>query len=233
MLKKLKGYFSPGDFIIWGTSVALILASFFIFKGSDPLSLTTSLIGVTALLFCAKGSPIGQIIIIIFALLYGIISYRFGYYGEMLTYVCMSLPMAVLSLISWFKNPFKKGSLEVRVSKIKKRDIPLIAILAILVTTVFFFLLKYLGTANLIPSTFSVATSFVAVFLTYKRSPYYAAAYAVNDIVLIVLWSLASATDTKYLTVVFCFVAFLLSDLYTFICWRRMEKKQAMESSVK
>ena len=233
MLKKLKGYFLPQDFIIWGTSVALILASFFIFGGSDLLSLTTSLIGVTALLFCAKGSPVGQIIIIIFALLYGVISYRFGYYGEMLTYVCMSMPMAVLSLISWFKNPFKQGSLEVKVSRVGVRDIPLIAILAILVTAVFFFVLKYLGTANLIPSTFSVATSFVAVFLTYKRSPYYAAAYAVNDIVLIILWSLASAVDTKHLTVVFCFVAFLLSDLYTFICWKKMEKRQSIESQVK
>lgn len=37
---------------------------------------------------------------ILFSLLYGIISFTFSYYGEMLTYVGMTMPMAVFALIS-------------------------------------------------------------------------------------------------------------------------------------
>ncbi|WP_288629266.1 nicotinamide mononucleotide transporter, partial [uncultured Ruthenibacterium sp.] len=79
----------------------------------------------------------------------------------------------------------------------------------------------------LVPSTLSVTTSFIAVYLTYKRSPYYALGYAANDIVLIVLWILAARQNTSYLSVVVCFTAFLVNDIYGFINWCRMGERQA------
>lgn len=91
----------------------------------------------------------------------------------------------------------------------------------------FYFILGYFQTANLVPSTLSVTTSFIAVYLTYKRSPYYALGYAANDIVLIVLWILAARQDTSYLSVVVCFTAFLANDIYGFINWCRMGERQA------
>ena len=63
-------------------------------------------------------------------------------------------------------------------------------------------------------------------YLTIKRSPYYAVAYAANDIVLIILWSLASVEEIRYLSVVVCFAAFFVNDIYGFVSWRRMEKRQ-------
>ena len=97
----------------------------------------------------------------------------------------------------------------------------------LLVTILFYFILKYFHTANIIPSTLSVTTSFLAVYLTFRRSPYFALAYASNDIVLILLWIMASIYDVKYISVVVCFVAFLLNDIYGFFNWRKMEKRQA------
>lgn len=85
---------------------------------------------------------------------------------------------------------------------------------------------KYFHTANLIPSTISVTTSFLAVFLTFKRSSFYAVAYAANDVVLIILWFMASLADRMYLSVVVCFVVFLLNDIYGFINWQKMLKRQ-------
>ena len=40
------------------------------------------------------------------------------------------------------------------------------------------------------------------------------------------LWVLASMTDASYISVMICFVMFLANDLYGFISWRRMEKRQ-------
>ena len=90
----------------------------------------------------------------------------------------------------------------------------------------FFNLSKAEVKENLIPSTISVTTSFVAVYLTFRRSPYFALAYASNDIVLIILWILASIYDAKYISVVVCFVAFLVNDIYGFVNWRKMKKRQ-------
>ena len=100
-------------------------------------------------------------------------------------------------------------------------------LLTAIITTVFYFILAYFHTANLLPSTLSVTTSFVAVYLTFRRSPYFALAYAANDIVLIVLWVLASIYDIKYISVVVCFGAFLVNDMYGFVSWRNMKIRQS------
>ena len=165
---------------------------------------------------------------IIFGALYGIISYSFAYYGEMITYMGMTVPMAFISLIAWLKNPYKNKKSEVEVSGIKKKEIWFLIPVTIVVTVVFYIILKEFGTANIVPSTFSVTTSFVAVYLTFRRSPYFALIYAFNDIVLIVLWTLATFKDVSYLSVIICFVMFLFNDLYSFINWKRMQKRQAI-----
>ena len=85
---------------------------------------------------------------------------------------------------------------------------------------------NFFHTANIIPSTFSVSTSFLAVYLSFRRSPYYALAYAANDLVLIVLWILASLENTSYISVTVCFIAFLANDLYGFWNWKKMESRQ-------
>lgn len=149
----------------------------------------------------------------------------------MITYLGMTMPMAIFALISWLKHPYKDKKSEVEVNKIGKRDLILMTVLTIIVTFIFYFILKYLDTANLGFSTVSVTTSFVAVFLTFKRSPYFTLAYALNDIVLIILWILASFENTSYLSVVVCFLAFLVNDIYGFISWCKMQKRQQKSES--
>lgn len=226
-MKKLLSYFSRGEIILWFSSLFFITTSFFIFDREGYLTFIASLIGATSLIFCAKGNPIGPFLMVIFGILYGIISLSFRYYGEMITYVGMSVPMSLFSFIAWMRNPYKGKISEVTVSRIKKKDIIFMTLLTLIVTVAFYFILKAFNTANLIPSMISVATSFLAVLLTYKRSPYYALMYAANDVVLIVLWLLAAMTDISYLSVIICFIAFLVNDVYGFINWKRMQKRQA------
>ena len=226
----MKTYFTKTEWILWGASVTLILLSFLIFDRVNYMTLVASLIGVTSLIFNAKGNPVGQALMVIFSVLYGIISYRFSYYGEMVTYLGMTAPMALFALISWLRNPYKGNKAEVAVNCIGKAEWIFAIILSVLVTVAFYFILEYFDTANIIPSTLSVTTSFIAVYLTFRRSPYFALAYAANDIVLIVLWVLASVQDISYLSVVICFLLFLVNDLYGFVSWRRMEQRQLLNA---
>ncbi len=225
-MKKLTSYFSKGELILWGASIASILISFFLFDRMNYLTLIASVIGATSLIFSAKGNPFGQLLMVIFSLLYGIISYSFSYFGEMITYLGMTAPMALFSLISWLKNPYKGNRTEVEVGKLSKKEILFMFLLTAGVTAAFYFILAYLNTANMFWSTLSVTTSFLAVYLTFRRSPYYAVAYAANDIVLIILWVMATREDVSYLSVVICFVMFLFNDLYGFVSWLKMEKRQ-------
>ncbi len=211
--------------VLWIISVIVVIASFVLSKGGDYLTLIASLIGVTALIFVAKGYVLGQVLTVVFALFYGVISFFFAYYGEMLTYMCMTAPIAVMAVISWVKNPFE-GTREVKVRKMHRGEVFIMCAFAAVVTVIFYFILKFFNTANLVFSTISVTTSFLACFLTYMRNPFYALAYAANDIVLIILWVLASCEDISYLPMVFCFIMFFINDMYGFVNWRRMEKRQ-------
>lgn len=227
MLKKAISYFSKTEMALWCSSVIIIVASFWGFDRENYLTLLASLIGVTSLIFNAKGNPFGQFLMVIFSLLYGMISYTFAYYGEMITYLGMTMPMAIFALVSWLKNPYKGNRAEVEVNTVSERESCGMWILTLIVTVLFFFVLRYFETANILPSTLSVTTSFLAVYLTFRRSPYFALAYASNDIVLIVLWVMASIHDARYISVVVCFAAFLVNDLYGFISWQKMKIRQS------
>ncbi len=224
--KSLLNYFTKAEILLWCISVMLILVSFIIFDGESILTLIASLIGVTSLIFNAKGNPFGQFLIVVFSLLYGIISFTFSYYGEMITYLGMTAPMAVFALISWIKNPYNGNKAEVKVNRLKKKEIVFMFLLTAVITFIFYFILAAFNTANLIPSTISVTTSFLAVYLTFRRSAFYAAAYAANDVVLIILWIMATLSNITYLSVAICFIIFLINDVYGFISWSKMQKRQ-------
>ncbi len=227
--KLLRNYFTKGEIALWCVSVALISVSFFMFDRENPLTLAASLIGVTSLIFIAKGNPFGQFLMVIFSILYGIISFSFAYYGEMITYLGMTAPMAVFALISWLRNPYNGNKAEVKVNRLKCKEIMFMILLTVIVTFIFYYILSAFHTANLILSTISVTTSFLAVYLTFRRSTFYAICYAANDVVLIMLWILATFSDLSYLSVVICFVVFLANDIYGFISWSKMRKRQNEE----
>ena len=212
--------------ILWLSSVAVVIGSFVLSNGQGWLNCIASVIGVTALIFVSKGHVFGQILTVIFSLFYGVISFEFKYYGEMITYLGMTAPIALMSVISWLKHPYKDSS-EIEVQHLNKKQIRSIIVLTVIVTAAFYFILKYFNTANLIVSTISIATSFSASYLTFLRSPYYAIGYSANDIVLIILWILASMENISYLPMVACFIMFLFNDLYGFYNWKRMQRKQA------
>ncbi len=216
------------EWLLWIFSALTVSLSYLFIPERDILTLLSSLIGVSALIFVAKGHVFGQLLCIFFAVFYGIISFYFRYYGEMITYLGMSAPSALAALISWIRHPYK-DSAEVEVKRLSKKDVYLVCFLTAVVTLLFYFVLKALGTARLAVSTVSVATSFFASLLTIMRSPYYALAYALNDIILIVLWTLAALSDISSLPMIACFVAFLANDVYGFVNWSRMRKNQKNE----
>lgn len=183
-------------------------------------------VGAVALVFMAKGDVWGQVLTVVFSVLYGVTSWQFRYYGEMITYLGMTLPMALAAVFSWLRHPFQGNTAQVEIHRLTRRQRWGMVLCCVPLTAVFGALLWWLSTPNLLFSTISVATSFLAAYLTYFRSSYYALAYAANDVVLIVLWVLASVKDISFTPMIACFFVFLLNDLYAFSSWNQRETEQ-------
>ena len=175
----------------------------------DILTLVAACVGITSLVFAAKGNVWAQILMIIFSILYGIISWRFHYWGEMITYLGMTMPMAIWSTITWLKNPAKNGK-GVAIQELRLKHIVWLVLFGTITTIVFYYIL-------------AITTSFLAASLKMLRSSYYAFGYALNDIVLIILWMFASLKNPAYIPVTINFAIFFFNDMYGFICWKKRE----------
>ncbi len=217
------------EWALWLTSVFVIILSSLAVPNPDLLSMIASFIGVTALIFVAKGYVLGQILTVIFSVFYGIVSFSSAYYGEMITYLGMSAPAALAATISWLRNPYKQSS-EVKIARLTKAKALVLLFATGLVTWAFYYILGALHTANLIVSTLSVATSFLASSLLIFRHPTYALAYAFNDVVLITLWTMEAFSDSSCVPMIACFAMFLFNDLYGLFQWLKRRKKQESDS---
>ena len=120
--KNLLAYFTITEWCLWLFSVFAIWLSFFLFDGVNYPTTFLSCLGVTALIFCAKGNPIGQAMMIVFSLLYAVDSFACRYYGEMITYLGMTAPMSIFALVSWLKNPYKGNKSEVKVHRLTGKE---------------------------------------------------------------------------------------------------------------
>lgn len=227
MIKTIKESFrnlNKVELIIYIVSEILIIGSFIISKNKNILSLVSSVLGATSLILLSKGDYLGHIISVIFGVIYIIISYSYKYYGEMFIYGLLMIPLAVTNIIIWKRN--QASSHQVKIHQIEKKEIIYIFIITIIIGIIFYFILKWLNTTNLIISSISVMTSVSASLLSLKRSPYYAIMFILNDLVLITMWSLAAKDNPMYLPNVICFVAFLINDIYALVNWKKIEKKQ-------
>lgn len=213
------------EWLLWLGSLLIVILSNLVSGSVDVLTLIAVCVGITSLIFAAKGNVWAQILMIVFSILYGIISWRFRYWGEMITYLGMTMPMAVWSTITWIRNPSKNGN-EVEIQKLNRKHIAGLSVFSVAVTAAFCCILHVLDTPNIVFSTISVTTSFLAASLTMLRSSYYALGYAMNDIVLIVLWVLASLKNPAYIPVAVNFAIFFLNDLYGFVSWKKREAVQ-------
>lgn len=210
------------EWILWIGSLAIVILSNLLSTDIDVLTLVAACVGITSLIFAAKGNVWAQILMVIFSILYGLISWQFRYWGEMITYLGMTMPMAIWSTVTWIKNPSESGQ-EVAIQKLTAKHVAGIAIVGSIVTAVFYVILRALDTPNILFSTISITTSFLAASLTMLRSSYYALGYASNDIILIIMWVLASVENPAYIPVVVNFVIFFFNDMYGFVSWKRRE----------
>ena len=211
---------------LWVTSLAVVTISNVVTGETDLLTIVATWVGITSLIFAAKGNVWAQILMIVFSILYGIISLRFHYWGEMITYLGMSMPMAIWSTVTWIRNPSSDNAGEVKIRRLRGKHFLFLFALSIVVTSAFYFLLQFLQTPNIVFSTISVTTSFLAASLTMLRSSYYALGYAANDLVLVVLWTLAAVENPVYIPVIINFMIFFMNDMYGFVSWKKREKLQ-------
>ena len=141
------------------------------------------------------------------------------------------MPLHITTIISWLKNKSNKDSNIVSINKLNKKEYMVLGLVTVLVTFMFYYILKLLNTNELMISTISLTASLVASYLMLRRSSNYAIAFVINDVILITLWGIACFNDIALLPMVVTFMVFFVNDIYGFISWKKREKEQYKKES--
>lgn len=207
-------------------SMILVSVVAIIFE-SDILSTFCSILCIITALLVAKGKNLGQVFGVIITILYSIVSFRNKFYGEIIIYIFMMLPMYIIGIISWIKHQNKETN-TVDVNKIKRKEWLLVNLISIVIFIGIYYVLKSFNTNELIVSTVSVVASLFAIYLQIRRSRFSFYFYIINDLILIVLWGIpVIAGNLLILPMVFNPTINLINDSYGVYNWRKLEEKQA------
>lgn len=229
-MKKIFKEWSHFEILFLFCSLIVITLCFIFGTDRNIFSLVVSLIGVISVLTVAKGLVIAPMINIVYNIIYAILSITQQYYGEAIIYIFLMIPISVMSIVEWLKNKSKDDENVVEINKIHGIEYMWLSVVTLIATIGFYFLLKFLNTNELVISTISLISSLVASYLMLRRCSYYALGFMTNDIILIILWGLVVKNNSiAYLPTVITFVVFLINDIYGFINWKKIEKKQEIK----
>lgn len=206
-------------------SIVLVSLIGIIFK-ADVLTTICSIVGIITALLLAKGKNLGQLFGILITILYSIVSFNNKFYGEVLIYLVLMLPMYIIGIVSWLKHQNKETN-TVDVNKINKNEWLLVSVIAIIVFIGIYFLLKSFNTNELVVSTISVVASLFAIYLQIRRSRFSFYFYIINDLILMVLWGIPVILgNILVLPMVFNPIINLINDSYGVYNWKKLEQKQ-------
>lgn len=212
--------------ILFLGSIILVSLVGIIFQ-SDLLTTTCSIVGIITALLLAKGKNLGQIFGILIVILYSIVSFKNKYYGEVIIYLCIMLPMYIIGIVSWVRHQNKETN-SVEVNKIEIKEWIIVVLVSIVCFIGIYFLLKVFNTNQLFISSLSVIDSLFAIYLGVRRSKYSFYFYIVNDLILILLWGIPVVTGTMIILIPMVFnpLINLINDSYGIYNWKKLEKVQ-------
>ena len=223
-MKLFKDWTNFEKILLFGSIIVVSIVGI-LFK-SDLLTISCSIVGIITALLLAKGKNLGQVFGLLITVLYSIVSFKNKYYGEVLIYSLLMLPMYVIGIITWINHKSEKTN-SVEINSINKKEWILVSFIFAGVFVGIYYLLKSFNTSELVISTISVLASLFAVYLQIRRSKYSFSFYIVNDIILMFLWGIPVVRGSYILFPMLLNPTInLVNDIYGFYNWKKTEKIQ-------
>ena len=219
MKKYLKSW-NKFEITLLSLSIILILG-LGIYLNCGLLATIVPFIGFFFALNQAKGHVVGHIVGVLLAILYSIMSYNNKYYGEVIIYLTVILPLYISGVYTWLKNKDKKRE-KVKQNNLTKKEWYSLLVINIVLFIGLYFLLKYFNTNNLLVSTISMNINLTATYLLVRRSRYSFLFYLINALILLILWGLPVLNGNfLLLPMVFDALLLLINNIYGLHSWSK------------
>ena len=219
-MKKYFKSWNKFEIALFALSIILILGLGFVLN-CELLSIIVAFLGFFSALNQAKGFVLGQVTGVVMAVLYSIMSYNNQYYGEVIVYLLVILPLYISGIYTWLKNKDKKSS-KVKQNTIKKKEWTTLAVVNVVAFVGLYFLLRHFNTSNLLVSTLSMNINLTATYLLVRRCNYTFVFYLINSVILLVLWGIPVLNGNMLqFPMVFDGILLFINNIYGLYSWSR------------
>lgn len=201
-----------------------------VFK-SDALAIIYSFTAIIGMFLLSKGYNLGYVFILAYMIVYAIEAYLTGLYGEAILYGFILMLMQIYAIIKSFRRKNNGGSIQITRLKVWQYVVAIVVILALGFGV--YFVLQALGTKYLIISTIAFMVALYANFLRVIGDLNCSIGFIVLDIVMIVLWLMplfhGEPNGSSLITFAVTSLIYIANDIYTYINWFKLYKKQKTE----
>jgi nicotinamide mononucleotide transporter PnuC len=188
---------------------------------------------ITSLLF-AKGKMAGYFLCLFVMAAEVVVAWSVHLYSSVLLIFFIAYPTVVYGIFNWARNKRNdkaKGRV-VRISRVTKQELLLIAFLAPFVWTGLFFLLDAFGTRSLALATTVTVVGIAANYLLARRSKICMLLFMICDIIGILIWtSLLVEGHTGAVVIIALCVMYLITDIHGLREWGKLKTRQCAPDS--
>lgn len=214
------------DLFLIGSGLVTITTLSIVFK-SPWYVLVNAILALMCVFTQAKGKVSTQFIGVIYFCFYIFITYSQKLYGEAILYLTIMLPMYVYGIVHWLKNRNKEENVVIVRSNLSSKEWCLMSVALLILSVGVYVLLKVLGTAELLISTLSFVSMLPAVYLLIRRCKWNQVVFLINDVIVPLLWlAMVLNGESIFITLVVYHFFQLTYDVYGFVNWIKLEKRQ-------
>ncbi len=192
-----------------------------------PVGIISAISGVAYVIFTGKGKLLSFGFGIVNALLYAAISYKSGFYGEVMLNLLYYFPMQFYGFWVWSKNINPQTS-EVKKRKMSRGKRSVLWISVLILTAVYGYILSLMGGKMPYVDSLSTVVSVVALIVAIGMYAEQWMLWTLVNGVTVIMWSVEFAGGAENISTLVMWILYLINGIILHIKWSREAKANAL-----
>lgn len=205
--------------IIWLLFACAVITGLSIYWGDSLMGIISATTGVACVVCTGKGKLSAYLFGLVNCVLYAIISYKAGYYGEV-SFNVISIPLQFIGFITWSKH------MNTETHEVKKKHMSnqgrLLLVLVITISTIIYgSILKVIGGNMPLVDSFTTVSSMIAMIISVMMYSEQWILWILINSVSIILWIVNLMNGTDNWATLMMWLVFWVNSVINLIKWEK------------
>lgn len=191
-----------------------------VYTKDNKIALISAICGMTYTILAGKGKIYCYYIGFLGTACYCYLSYKNGFYGNLMLYGLYFAPMEILGIINWRKH-LKKNSGEIIKTQLNTTDRIKYSVISLFLTGIIFYILKTMNASNPYIDSITTGLSIVGQFLTLKRCIEQWFIWVTVNLLSLIMWLIAFINGSDVIAIVLMWFVYLILAIYFYFSWKK------------